>query len=55
MRKATGKRQRYKNRTASFDAILSYMAVFPWTFIPTMAYLETTHLTEVLKTNGGFC
>ena len=49
-----GIRQRYKNRKASFDAVLSYLAVFPLAFMPAMAYLEMTQLTEVLITNGGF-
>src|SRR5690554_1165135 len=47
-------RKRFKNRKASFDAILSYAAVFPWALMPAMAYLEVTQLTEVLFTNGGF-
>src|SRR5690606_15502789 len=47
-------RKRFKDRKASFDAILSYAAVFPWALMPAMAYLEVTQLTEVLFTNGGF-
>jgi len=47
-------RKRFKNRKASFDAILSYAAVFPWALMPAMAYLEVNQLTEVLFTNGGF-
>ena len=46
--------KRFKNRKASFDASLSYAAVFPWALMPAMAYLEVTQLTEVLFTNGGF-
>ncbi|AEL26978.1 helix-turn-helix transcriptional regulator [Cyclobacterium marinum] len=49
-----GIRQRYKKSKASFDAILSYVAVAPWTLMPLLAYLEVTQLTEVLLTNGGF-
>ncbi|NHE56483.1 helix-turn-helix transcriptional regulator [Cyclobacterium plantarum] len=49
-----GIRQRYKNRKASFDAILSYIAVAPWALMPLLAYLQVTQLTEVLFTNGGF-
>lgn len=47
-------RIRYKNRTTSVDAVLSYLAVCPWTLMPPMAYLEVEQLTEVLLTNGGF-
>jgi DNA-binding CsgD family transcriptional regulator len=49
-----GIRQRYKHRKTSFDAILSYIAVAPWAFMPLLAYLQVTQLTEVLLTNGGF-
>ena len=49
-----GIRQRYKTRKASFDAVLSYVAVAPWALMPLLAYLEVTQLTEVLLTNGGF-
>ena len=47
-------RRRFKDRKASFYAILSYAAVFPWALMPAMAYLEVTQLAEVLFTNGGF-
>jgi len=36
------------------DAILSYLAVCPWTLMPPMAYFQVDQLTEVLLTNGGF-
>ncbi|WP_234364289.1 hypothetical protein [Lunatibacter salilacus] len=36
------------------DAVLSYLAVCPWTFMPPMAYFQVDQLTEVLLTNGGF-
>jgi len=47
-------RRRFKDRKASFYAILSYAAVFPWALMPAMAYLEVTQLAEALFTNGGF-
>ncbi|MEX2512866.1 MAG: helix-turn-helix transcriptional regulator [Cyclobacteriaceae bacterium] len=49
-----GIRQRYRHRKTSFDAILSYIAVSPWSLMPLLAYLQVTQLTEVLFTNGGF-
>jgi DNA-binding CsgD family transcriptional regulator len=49
-----GIRDRYKNEKTSLDAVLSYLAVCPWTFMPPMAYFQVDQLTEVLLTNGGF-
>ena len=49
-----GIRNRYKNKKTSLDAILSYLAVCPWTFMPPMAYFQVDQLPEVFLTNGGF-
>lgn len=46
--------KKYKGVRTYYDVFLSYVAVFPWAFMPVMAYLEVRQLTEVLFTNGGF-
>ncbi|ERM83015.1 hypothetical protein P872_06180 [Rhodonellum psychrophilum GCM71 = DSM 17998] len=46
--------QKYKYNKDSVEIFLSFGAVFPWGFMPPLAYLGAEQLTEVLLTNGGF-